>query len=290
MTKAKKRGLGKGLEALIPQTNTVHIEEDSIVEGKVHNININKVYPNVNQPRKDFQQEQILELAQSIKNHGFIQPIIVMKEEKGYMIIAGERRWRAAKELQLQEIPCIVKQYEDHRILEIALVENLQREDLNVIEEALAYQQILKDYSITQEQLSEAIGKSRPYIANSIRLLNLDERVIEMIRLGQISSGHGRVLLRLDNLENQYKVAQQILEHQLNVRQLEELIEPKNTSNKKEKTSKSKDYILLEIEDSLKKRFGTKVTINKGPKKGKIEIEYYNEDDLERIVELLERA
>ncbi len=288
----KKRGLGKGLEALIPQINA-DAEESIIKEGNVQSININKVYPNTNQPRKDFDSNSILDLAQSIKIHGFIQPIIVSQEANGFMIIAGERRWRAAKELQLTEIPCIVKKYDDDKIIEIALVENLQREDLNIIEEALAYKYIIEVYQVTQEGLAEAMGKSRPYIANSLRLLNLDERVIEMIRRGDLSSGHGRVLLRLEDADQQFIVASQIIEHKLNVRQVEELIEPKkNVGKKSEKKNnkKSKDYVLMEIEDNLKKIFGTKVTINKGTKKGKIEIEYYGDEDLERIVELLDRA
>ncbi|WP_026476768.1 ParB/RepB/Spo0J family partition protein [Alkaliphilus transvaalensis] len=291
MTKTKKRGLGKGLEALIPQTSTIEVDESLVDDGKVQNININKVYPNPNQPRRDFDHESILELAQSIKVHGFIQPIIVIKEKTGYMIIAGERRWRAAKELQLNEVPCIIKKYADDKILEVALVENLQREDLNIIEEALAYKQIIDDYKVTQEKLADLIGKSRPYIANALRLLNLDKRVIEMIKIGKISSGHGRVLLRIEDFEKQYLLANHISEAQLNVRQVEELIESrKNTKKNNDQKKKAKDYMIMEIEDNLKKIFGTKVTINKGPKKGKIEIEYYNDEDLERIIELLDKA
>lgn len=291
MTKTKKRGLGKGLEALIPQTSTIEVDESLVDDGKVQNININKVYPNPNQPRRDFDHESISELAQSIKVHGFIQPIIVIKEKTGYMIIAGERRWRAAKELQLNEVPCIIKKYADDKILEVALVENLQREDLNIIEEALAYKQIIDDYKVTQEKLADLIGKSRPHIANALRLLNLDKRVIEMIKVGKISSGHGRVLLRIEDFEKQYLLANHISEAQLNVRQVEELIESrKNTKKNNDQKKKAKDYMIMEIEDNLKKIFGTKVTINKGPKKGKIEIEYYNDEDLERIIELLDKA
>ncbi|GAB6085939.1 ParB/RepB/Spo0J family partition protein [Alkaliphilus crotonatoxidans] len=288
MTKAKKRGLGKGLEALIPQVVEIEAESSQNEEDKIYSLDINHIYPNIEQPRRDFDRETILELANSIKAHGFIQPIIVSKEKDGYQIIAGERRWRAAKELQLKEIPCIIRQYEANRLLEIALIENLQREDLSVIEEALAYKKILEQHNLTQEQLAEALGKSRPYIANTLRLLHLDQRVIEMIKNNQITSGHGRVLLRVNNQEKQYQLALYIEKAGLNVRQVEELIaSQKNTVKKKEK--KQKSYELMELEDNLKKLFGTKVTISKGAKKGKIEIEYYNEDDLERIIEILDK-
>ncbi len=286
MTKTKKRALGKGLEALIPQV--VSGTEESSTEGdKVFSLDINHIYPNIDQPRKDFDQESLSELAASIKAHGLIQPIIVAKEQKGYKIIAGERRWRAAKELRLKEIPCIIRSFEENKLLEIALIENLQREDLNVIEEALAYKKILEQYHLTQEQLAEALGKSRPYIANILRLLHLDQRVIDMIKDGRITNGHGRILLRISNHDKQYQLALHIEKMGLNVRQVEELITSKKTSTKKEK--KQKSYELIELEDNLKKILGTKVTISKGTKKGKIEIEYYSDEDLERIIELLDK-
>lgn len=285
MGKTKKRGLGKGLEALIPQNTVSEIESGEKSEGKVLLLGINQVFPNPDQPRRDFDQETIEELANSIKVHGIIQPLVVTKEEKGYKIIAGERRWRAARLLQLKEVPCIVKEYQGNQVLEIALVENLQREDLNPLEEAVAFQQLLQNHEITQEALGEAIGKSRSYIANSMRLLQLDSRVQDLIREGKLTSGHGRVLLRISDQEQQYQMALKIIEKGLNVRQVEELIEPKKPVVKA--APKKKDYQLVEIEDTLKKRLGTKVTIVKGAKKGKIEIEYYSDEDLERLIEIL---
>ena len=285
MGKTKKRGLGKGLEALIPQSAAPEAGSGERVEEQVLLLGINQVFPNPDQPRREFDQDAIQELANSIKVHGIIQPLVVAKEEKGYKIIAGERRWRAARLLQLKEIPCILKIYRDDQVLEIALVENLQREDLNPMEEALAFHQLIQSHQITQEALAETIGKSRPYIANAMRLLQLDSRVQELIRGGKLTSGHGRVLLRINDQEQQFQMALRIIEKALSVRQVEALIVPKKSVVKA--TLKEKDYQMAEIEDILKKRLGTKVTISKGIKKGKIEIEYYNDDDLERLIELL---
>jgi len=288
LSNVKKRGLGKGLEALIPEIVTFNVEED--VNEKIQNININKIYPNPNQPRREFDEESLKELAQSIKLHGFIQPIIVSSQQKGYMIIAGERRWRAAMELRLTEVPCVIRKYNDNKIMEIALIENLQREDLNVIEEAIAYKHIIDKYNVTQEQLSEALGKSRPYIANTLRLLQLDKRIIEMVKAGKISGGHGRALLRIPDSQKQYEIALKVAEEKLNVRQVEELVARLLTPQIKiEKKPNIKDIIIVDIEEGLKKLFGTKVTISNGNKKGKIEIEYYSEEDMERILEMFEK-
>lgn len=290
MAKAKKRGLGKGLEALIPDMISLNIIEEKVHEEKIQILSIDKVYPNPNQPRKNFDKDGIEELANSIKVHGIIQPIIVSEDPKGYMIIAGERRWRAAKSIDLKEVPCIVKHYTGKQLLEVSLIENLQRQDLNVIEEAMAYQYLIKQYNVTQEQLSEALGKSRPYIANILRLLRLDERVIDFIIEGKISGGHGRTILSIESHENQYKLAQKIISEGLSVRQVEDLVKELRNTDKKDNSKnkeKNKDVFLVEIEESLKSLFGTKVNIVKGAKKGKIEIEYYNEDDLERIIGLL---
>ncbi|KAB3532211.1 ParB/RepB/Spo0J family partition protein [Alkaliphilus serpentinus] len=288
MIKNKKRGLGKGLEALIPEMSTLEQVEEEISEDRIKHININKIYPNVHQPRKDFDEDSIMELAQSIKVHGIIQPIIVTERKDGYMIIAGERRWRASKELQLREIPCVIKNYEDSQLMKVALVENLQRENLNPIEEALAYKDLINNHKVTQEQLAEALGKSRPYLANTLRLLNLDGRIIDLVKSNSLSSGHGRVLLRIDDGEKQYQIALKIMEEKLSVRETEDLIgkilmPPKKKGVKK----KSKDYLLIDVEDTLKKALGTKVTISKGKNKGKIEIEYYNNEDLERILDII---
>ncbi|SNS54261.1 chromosome partitioning protein, ParB family [Anaerovirgula multivorans] len=292
MTKAaKKKGLGKGLQALIPQLSRVDIVEEIVTEDSIKNININKIFPNEHQPRKDFNKEALQELAESIKLHGLIQPIVVIKKEDGYMIIAGERRWRAARNAELKEIPCIVKKHNEQQLMEISLIENIQREDLNIMEEAKAYKYIIDTYQVTQDQLGEALGKSRPYIANILRLLQLDNRVIGMIKEGKISAGHGRALLSIDNSDRQYEIAKKVEEEHLNVRQVEELMRNLSNSKKKEKENKKeKDFMLIKFEEDLKSFFGTKVNITKGRKKGKIEIEYYNDGDLERILSLLETS
>lgn len=292
MAKVKKRGLGKGLEALIPDMVGLGIIEESVHGEKVQTIDIDKIHPNPDQPRKNFDKESIEELSNSIKAHGIIQPIITVEDSEGYMIIAGERRWRAAKNINLKEVPCIIKHYEGKQLLEISLIENLQRRDLNVIEEARAYRYLIDKYNVTQEQLSEALGKSRSYIANILRLLKLDGRVIDYIIEGKISGGHGRAILSIEPNENQHKLAQKIISENLSVRQVEQLV--RNLANpveedKKQTKSKPKDAFLIEIEKSLKSLFGTKVNITRGAKKGKIEIEYYNEEDLERIISLLSR-
>jgi len=292
MAKAKKRGLGKGLEALIPDMIGLSIMEENVHGERIQTIDIDKIHPNPDQPRKNFDKESIEELSNSIKAHGIIQPIIAVGDSEGYMIIAGERRWRAAKNIDLKEVPCIIKYYEGKQLLEISLIENLQRKDLNVIEEARAYRYLINKYNVTQEQLSEALGKSRSYIANILRLLKLDERVIDYIIEEKISGGHGRAILSIEPNENQYKLAQKIISENLSVRQVEQLV--KNLTNPVEKDkqqakSKPKDAFLIEIEKNLKSLLGTKVNITKGAKKGKIEIEYYNEEDLERIINLLSR-
>ncbi|MCC5909535.1 MAG: ParB/RepB/Spo0J family partition protein [Clostridiaceae bacterium] len=282
----KKRGLGKGLEALIPQINIV---EEEVTGDIVKDIPINKIYPNPHQPRKDFKKEAIESLAQSIKNHGLIQPIIVTEQQDGYMIIAGERRWRASKSIEVKEVSCIVRQHSEQQLIEIALIENIQREDLNVIEEGEAYKYLIDRYKVTQDQLAEAMGKSRPYIANILRLLQLHSDIIDMIKEGRITGGHGRALLSISNPQEQYQIALKVESEKLSVRQVEELVKSLNNSNKKEKTEKKKEFFIIEIEENLKSLFGTKVNITKGRKKGKIEIEYYNEGDLERILSLLEK-
>ncbi|SET72021.1 chromosome segregation DNA-binding protein [Natronincola peptidivorans] len=290
MAKAnKKKGLGKGLQALIPQLNTMEVVEEIFNENSIQNININKISPNENQPRKSFKKEALEELANSIKAQGLIQPIIVIEKEKGFMIIAGERRWRAAREAGLKEIPCIIRNHNKQQLMEIALIENIQREDLNIMEEAKAYKYLIDTYKITQDQLAEAIGKSRPYIANILRLLQLDARVVDMIKEEKITAGHGRALLSLEATEQQYQVALMVEKEKMNVRQVEEHVRCLLKPKKKEKEKKrEKDFILAKIEEDLKSFFGTKVNVSKGRKKGKIEIEYYNDQDLERILSLFE--
>ena len=278
---SKKFGLGKGLGALIP-------EEEIIVDGStVLKISMNMIKANKDQPRKSFDPEKISELAQSIKEHGVIQPIILNKEGDTYIVIAGERRFRAAKSIGLVEIPAIIMNIDNKEVLEISLIENIQREDLNPIEEALAYKRLLVDFNLTQEEISKKVCKSRTAITNCMRLLNLDERVQDYIIDGVISEGHGRAILGISDKEIQYGIAQMVIDDSLNVRETERLV--KNFENeKKEKVVKSQNNIYYkDIMNKLENRFGTKVFINsKNKNKGKIEIEYYSEEDFERILEV----
>lgn len=285
---SNKRRLGKGLSALIPDES---LENENIISDnleKIQPIDISLIEPNREQPRKEFDQDKLLELSKSIKAHGVIQPIIVTKNDSGYELVAGERRWRAAKEAGLKEIPCIIRRLERLESTEIALIENIQRENLNAIEEALAYKTLTEKYRLTQEGVADVVGKSRSYITNILRLLNLDERVINLISSGSLSSGHGRTLLGIENPEDQVKLAQVIIEKSLSVRDIEKLVKEygKNQTRDK-KVNTAKDLLTIEIEESLRKVLGTKVTISKGRKKSKIEIEYYSDEDLERILDVL---
>ena len=284
-----KGGLGKGLNALIPERKA----EPEVVEvkhGDALKISIHEIRPNRSQPRKNFAREKLETLVDSIKYHGIIQPIVVRAAEVGYEIVAGERRWRAAREAGLKEIPCIIKELSDQQGMEIALIENLQREDLNPVEEALAFKNLLDTYQLTQEEVSNAVGKSRPYIANTMRLLNLDEVIQEMLIQSQISSGHARALLRLENPSLQQRVANEVIEKSLSVRETEALVgRLLDGVSKKEMVKSLKDTGLLDLEDILKGLLGTKVSIVKGKKKGKIEIEYYSDDELERLIEYFQK-
>lgn len=277
---AKKSALGKGLGALIPEK-----EEKQINEG-VKEVDINEISPNEEQPRKNFDLEKIEQLSQSIKEHGIIQPIIVKREGEYYRIVAGERRWRAARLAGLKKVPIIEKELTDKETMEISLIENIQREDLNPIEEALAYKKLINEFGLTQEELSKRVGKSRPAITNSMRLLTLDSRVIDMILNQDITEGHGKIIAGIEDKDLQYEIAIKVVNDGLNVRQTEKLIQ--SLGNKKTEKTKtdSKDIYIKDIEARLKSVLGTKVSINKGRKKGKIEIEYYSEDDLQRIIDL----
>ncbi|WP_202707888.1 ParB/RepB/Spo0J family partition protein [Sporosalibacterium faouarense] len=285
---AKKRtGLGKGLSALIPDQP---INNDNIDnKASIEEIDITFIEPNKEQPRREFNSVKLNELAESIKIHGVIQPIIVRKKEEGYELIAGERRWRASKQAGLKRIPCIIREIEQLDSTKIALIENIQRENLNPIEEALAYKSLVEKHELTQEKISEIVGKSRSYITNLLRLLNLDKRVIGLIMKGEITSGHGRTLLAVENKEVQYKLAKSIIEKSLSVRETEKLVKnlSENKKNKNKKDNSVDDPIISGIEESLRKTLGTKVKIVKGRKKSKIEIEYYSEEDLDRILDVL---
>lgn len=274
--------LGKGLGALF---NEVESTEDHMVEM----VALKDMRTNPYQPRKTFDADAIEELKVSILEYGIIQPLIVRQSIKGYEIVAGERRFRAAKEAGLTEVPAIVKEYDDKKMMEIALLENLQREDLTVIEEAEAYKNLMDELGLTQEQLSQKLGKSRSHIANVMRLLSLPEDIILNISNGELSMGHGRALLGLKNKEQLYPLVDKILTNNLNVRQVEMMITELNEAKKKEKQKKKSDPFLESQATKLRDVLGTNVKIQKNKHKGKIEIEFYNDDDLERLITLLQK-
>ncbi|MBU3158973.1 ParB/RepB/Spo0J family partition protein [Clostridium frigoris] len=277
----KKFGLGKGLGALIP-------EEDIIGDSSIiFKIPMNLVKANKDQPRKNFDTEKIFELAQSIKEHGVIQPIILKKEDNVYIVVAGERRFRAAKSIGLSEIPAIIMDITDKEVLEISLIENIQREDLNPIEEAIAYKKLLLDFNLTQEEVSKKVSKSRTAISNTMRLLNLDERVQDYIMDGVISEGHGRAILGISDKELQCQVSQMVIDDSLSVRETEKLVKKFENKNIEKVVNNDNNMYYKDITSKLEDRFGTKVIINtKNKNKGKIEIEYYSEEDFERILEV----
>ena len=284
--KATKRTnrLGRGLSALIPDISTEIDKKDIIT------IDLKNIHPNQDQPRRVFDEEKIKILSESIKNYGVLQPIVLKPDDKGkYMIIAGERRYRASKLARKRDIPAVIKDIPMKDIMEIALIENLQREELNPIEEALAYRSLIKNYEVTQEEISEAVGKSRPHITNTLRLLNLPKQIMDMIDQGHITAGHGKALLRVTNESLQLELANKVIAEELSVRATEALAKKICEENIKEmpKKTKEKDVFIVDVEEKLRNIFGTKVNISKGKKKGKIEIEYYNEDDLNNIVSML---
>lgn len=277
------KGLGKGLDAIFKGQEMVNGDQ-------VEKIKVREIKPNPFQPRKEFNEEALQELAASIKEHGILQPIIVRKKGMGYEIVVGERRYRASKLALQKEIPAVVRDLNDQQMMELALLENLQREDLTPIEEAEAYQSLMETLSLTQEQLAQRLGKSRPYIANHIRLLSLPEDVKKLITTDVISIGHGRALLGLKRKKLISQVAEKVVAQALNVRQLEALVQSLNTDVSREtKPTIKKDLFLEEREGHLRDYFGTSVVIKKGKNKGKIEIEFFSEEDLERILEILNK-
>ncbi|MBO5560469.1 MAG: ParB/RepB/Spo0J family partition protein [Firmicutes bacterium] len=289
---AKKGGLGRGLGALIKEDPVAVVSNDD--QSKVFSVDINKITPNKSQPRKKFDEESLEELAESIKGIGVIQPITVKKNEDHYVIIAGERRWRAARKAGITEIPVIVRDdISDLEALEIALIENIQREDLNPLEEALTYKKFAEEFNLNQEAIAEKVGKSRAAVANSIRLLNLDKRVQTFLVENRLSSGHCRALLGLPNNDEQFETAELIIEEGLSVRQTEELIKAKNEAVPEEVKKPSiknpeEARIYISLMKDLKSILGTKVNIKpKKNKKGRIEIEYYSDEDLDRIVTMI---
>lgn len=286
-----KKGLGKGLGALIA-SNENFIDMDNEKRSGIIEIDINRIEPNVNQPRKHFEEESLQELAESIRQFGVIQPLIVKKEEGYYSIIAGERRWRAARIAKIEKVPVVVKDYNELETLQVALIENIQRADLNPIEEAFCYKRLSEDFFFTQEDIAQKVGKNRTYISNSMRLLSLDGRVQTFVSENRISMGHARALLPLENPDEQFNIAEEIIENELSVRDTEALVSDyKNKPAIKEIDQKSDEkwtgYKALETE--LNRILDAKVSIKGGKNKGKIEIGYYSPEDLDRIVLFLRK-
>lgn len=279
-----RKGLGKGLEALIA-TEDSNVDKKAVIELK-----INEVEPNSEQPRKHFNDEKLSQLSESIKQYGIVQPLIVKRDGNTYKIVAGERRWRAARLAGLQTVPVIIKDLTSKQVMEIALIENLQREDLNPIEEAEAYEKLISDFGMTQEEISLAVGKSRPAIANSVRLLSLQDKIKAKLIGGEISSGHARALISIDDSELQLKAVEEIIRKGLNVRDTELLV--KKFTTKKESKSEEKneniDCQYKAIEDRFRGIFGTKVKILNNKNNGRIMIEYYSLDELDRLIGIIE--
>lgn len=281
----KKTGLGKGLNALFSENAIANSSEETIYDGeKIQNLKIIDIEPNKNQPRKNFNSESLDELAESIKRYGVIQPIIVSKKGSYFEIVAGERRWRASKKAGLSEIPCIVREQDEKTNKEIALIENIQRQDLNPIEKARGFRQLMDEYGMTQMQLSEILGISRSALANTVRILNLDERVINLALDGKLTEGHCRSLMAFENPDKQYEMALQIIKSGDSVRDIERKV--KNNKEVKKKDPKY-EAIFRDVEDKFKVFFGTPVKLTAGKRKGKIVIEYSSNEDLERIMDLI---
>ncbi len=290
---AKKKGmggLGKGLDLLIP-SEVEEVKEE--VQKDVVVLKTSMIEPNREQPRKKFDEEALEELSASIKQYGIIQPIVVCKKDDYYQIIAGERRWRAAKKAGLKEVPVVIKEYSEKEIAEISLIENIQREDLNPIEEAQSYKKLIDDYKLTQDELAKRVSKSRTVITNAMRLLKLHEEVQKMLVDGALSAGHARALLGIENKEKQLKLAKDIVEKSLSVRQTEDLVKDLSEGKKKKDTKKKDDmaFVYKDLEKKMGAALGTKVKINRRDKgKGKIEINYYSEDELDRIYGIINKG
>lgn len=288
------RGLGKGLDALIPsaaaQSKTKEKKEkETTVEKPDSFVDINKVEPNREQPRKHFDEDALLELSESIKQFGLLQPILVQDRDTYYEIIAGERRWRAAKLAGLKEVPVIIRKYSEQEIVEISLIENIQREDLNAIEEAQAYKRLMTEFNLKQDEIAERVSKSRTAVTNSMRLLKLCDEVQQMIISDMISTGHARAIISIENPEEQYNLAQKIFDEKMSVREVEKYIKNLNKPEKpKKKENKSLEIIYQEKEEVLKQALATKVSVvGKGNGSGKIEIEFFSHDDFDRLMEML---
>lgn len=291
----KRKGLGKGLDSLIPENKSVkpavkpEKAEESVKTGE-QMLKINQVEPNREQPRKHFEEDALLELADSIKQYGVLQPLLVRKRKDYYEIIAGERRWRAAKLAGVKEVPVIIKEYTEQQAVEIALIENIQRENLNPIEEAMAFKKLLTEFNLKQDEVAERVSKSRTAVTNSMRLLKLGEKVQQMIIDDMITTGHARALLAIDDEEQQYLLATKIFDEKLSVRETEKLIKSLKNPKKQVKVVKTVEnaFVYDDLAEKMKRVLGTKVSISpKGNGKGKIEIEYYSDDELERMFEMI---
>lgn len=299
MAAVKKGGLGRGLDALfadaVPVSDPVKEEikqgDEKKTEDKsgdsVQYINIHDIMPNANQPRKTFSEEKIDELAKSIKEHGIIQPIVVRKKDKSYEIVAGERRWRAARKAELTQVPCLIRELSDEQNMLIAIIENMQREDLNPVEEAEGLNQMIATFGMTQEQISRSVGKSRPYIANSLRLLKLPDYIKEDMAEGRISAAHGRTLIPVEDETVRKALCERIIKEGLSVRETERLVSEQGKAKKRRPAAKVKNPDVARVEEELKETLGTRVTINQNGKKGRIEIEFFSGDELDRLIELL---
>ena len=294
----KKKGLGKGLDSLIPDNKPLKSSSSSekteeLITPELKSgeqmMNINQVEPNRDQPRKKFEEDALMELADSIKQFGVLQPLLVRKRKDYYEIIAGERRWRAAKMAGIKEVPVIIKDYTEQEIVEIGLIENIQRENLNPIEEAVAFKKLLEEFNLKQDEVAERVSKSRTAVTNSMRLLKLDDKVQQMIIDDMISTGHARALLAIDNKELQYELATKVFDEKLSVRETEKLVKDiKNPKQPKTKKPVENEFLYKELANKMKDVMGTKVNISsKGNGKGKIEIEYYSDEELERMFDMI---
>ena len=296
ITSKSSKGLGRGIGNLIlePEEENVVVKEvvkEVVVKEPAETkVRLSQIEPNREQPRKMFDEDALIELSESIKQYGVLQPLLVQKKDNYYEIIAGERRWRAAKLAGVKEVPVIIKDYSTQEVMEIALIENIQREDLNPIEEAQAYHRLIKEYNLKQDEVAEKVSKSRAAITNSLRLLKLDERVQEMVMEGKLSNGHARTIIGIEDGDKQYRIAQKIFDEKLSVRETEKLMRDLSRPEKQPKQKPENDFVYRDIEEKMNKIMGTKVVIkNKDNNKGKIEIEYYGIDDLNDLLEALER-
>ena len=296
MAAQKIGGLGRGLEALISDVAVTVIADESVRNNlqvaAIAEIDINDIKPNTSQPRKTFDDEKLEELAASIEEHGIIQPILVRPASNGYEIVAGERRWRAARKAGLKTVPCVVRKLDERENLLIALIENMQREDLSPIEEAMAYEEMSNVHGLTQSEISRSVGKSRPYITNSLRLLKLPDIIKEMVSSGKLSGAHARTLAGMNDFKKQIAYANKAVNQRLSVRTLEEMVSDEKSGDKmklKKASRVKKDKDILAAENDLRMSLGTKVNIKHSSKRGVIEIEYYSREEMERLIELLSR-